>query len=73
MTCTTCTAGKYCPAGAASETTCPNGFYSSAGQHVCTACEAGKKCPDKKASVECDPGTYSLGLATSCTAAGAGM
>lgn len=72
MTCTTCSAGKYCPDEAAAETDCPDGFYAPAGQATCTACEPGKECSDKTQSTDCAAGTYSFGLQTSCTAAGAG-
>lgn len=72
MTCQPCTAGNYCPVGAAAEAACPDGFFSGANSAVCTPCAAGKYC-SKIAETDCPGGTYSLGLVTSCTYCPAGM
>ena len=38
MTCTKCTAGKYCPDGATSESSCPTNWSSDAGASLQTQC-----------------------------------
>ena len=69
MSCTTCSAGYYCPQGAASETPCPNYHTSADGAWTCVACPSGKQCPDSDSAniANCASGTYSLGLQEACT------
>lgn len=75
-TCSTCTAGWYCPdpADPSKNAPCPAGTYSPAGSARCIACPAGYYCPTQSTTtpVVCQAGRYSLGRATVCTQSPAG-
>lgn len=66
LACYACTAGNYCPSGAAQETACNAGWYSAASATTCIECPPGSECPGLTAAVACSAGTYSLGAAQSC-------
>ena len=56
-----CSAGKYCPRGATSETDCPLGTYNpSTAAGSCTVCPKGKACLSTglSAPVDCPQGYY---------------
>ena len=66
--CNECSAGSYCPfTYADTETACPSGFFSAAGQDVCHPCRGGYECNGgRTAEVECAAGTYSPPMEDDC-------
>ena len=79
MTPTLCEAGTFSVEGAAACLPCPGGtFQANTGATECQLCGPGQSCSPSggvgaTAEADCAPGTFAVGMATTCTACPAGF